>query len=865
MKEGLPRWFTCSWEHHINTRLKISYSVICVRCTKELCISNVTNCTRSTLNVPQVSFLESNTVYVKASTKVWEVQSSLYTFTAAQIFKIPPRKVNVTARLDHVLVEWNRLPDLNVTGSCQVKYSHTENEKILTDVLTVTLTPEDKGRLVLSDVESCRTYSVSVRCALTQAPWSYWSPERTIQTRLKKRDVKLDVWRRVSKLHNDMRVQIMWKGIPPNCPEDSFYLSAFVGNDSDELFGVNSVEVKRDEDGLVVGWTAPAQTVSGYVVDWTHDGDDFEWRRTKSTLIRLHGLVDKKPYNITVTPLFGNKTGPSAQTTGVCSTFTDPPNVTIVNLVAYGKSAHISWTVRSQDVCSDEVLNYTVFYGTLHGPQLNLSVKSTQRHVDLKNLNPDTKYSVHVVAAAKSGLSKSNERLFQTKRFDLSLIIVLCIIGILLLILSIALFCTMKKFSEKPVPNPGLSSLALWPQATQQKTKPLLSLSTLHPRAYNISSNMSHNGPPPRWRNCPRRGQPVAGKFLPMKTMLGPRYDEQVAEENRFHPGMLSNYLKSMNVKMGLLVDLTNTTRFYDRNEIEKEGIKYVKLQCKGHGECPSQETTAMFIRLCEHFIEKNPTELIVIAIMVENIHWQSFLFQSEVVAPGGLPLPSCSIAAAVIDFVFIWGIVCFLFVTITTDSPLGFNEDSFCVTVSQKIFIGEQFQNAWKYVGHYLMLYSDPSSIFELVYVLYYLSSESWAAESHAPVERGIIIDLLQFIVYGASNILIISVGNCGRFILLKKDLISVVFGSFFEEYRLERKLGTRLVGDEYKDIVYQSLGLLLTFEVVFFGPIRKWDCLPRWVFWPVAWPACESNLSAIVRAERVNVNAALSSLQPD
>ncbi len=100
--------------------------------------------------------------------------------------------------------------------------------------------------------------------------------------------------------------------------------------------------------------------------------------------------------------------------------------------------------------------------------------------------------------------------------------------------------------------------------------------------------------------------------------MLGPRYDDQVAEENRFHPSMLSNYLKSLKVsnsvkievlsnilkltnprlivsffvclflvflqvKMGLLVDLTNTTRFYDRNEIEKEGVKYVKLQCKGY------------------------------------------------------------------------------------------------------------------------------------------------------------------------------------------------------------------------------------------------------------------------------------------
>uniref|UniRef100_A0A667ZEC6 mRNA-capping enzyme n=1 Tax=Myripristis murdjan TaxID=586833 RepID=A0A667ZEC6_9TELE len=125
-------------------------------------------------------------------------------------------------------------------------------------------------------------------------------------------------------------------------------------------------------------------------------------------------------------------------------------------------------------------------------------------------------------------------------------------------------------------------------------------------------------------------------KFLPMKTMLGPKYDDKVPEENRFHPSMLSNYLKSLKVKMGLLVDLTNTTRFYDRNDIEKEGIKYVKLQCKGHGECPSTETTEMFIRLCEHFMDKNPTELIgvhcthgfnrtgflICAYLVEKMDW---------------------------------------------------------------------------------------------------------------------------------------------------------------------------------------------------------------------------------------------------
>ncbi|XP_018409864.1 PREDICTED: mRNA-capping enzyme isoform X2 [Nanorana parkeri] len=147
---------------------------------------------------------------------------------------------------------------------------------------------------------------------------------------------------------------------------------------------------------------------------------------------------------------------------------------------------------------------------------------------------------------------------------------------------------------------------------------------------------MAHNKIPPRWLNCPRRGQPVAGKFIPLKTMLGPKYDEQVPEENRFHPSMLSNYLKSLKVKMAMLVDLTNTTRFYERNDIEKEGIKYIKLQCKGHGECPSPENTETFIRLCERIMERNPEELVgvhcthgfnrtgflICAFLVEKMDW---------------------------------------------------------------------------------------------------------------------------------------------------------------------------------------------------------------------------------------------------
>ena len=61
--------------------------------------------------------------------------------------------------------------------------------------------------------------------------------------------------------------------------------------------------------------------------------------------------------------------------------------------------------------------------------------------------------------------------------------------------------------------------------------------------------------------------------------------------------GVCSQIIWSPKVKMSLLlVDLKNTSRFSDRNDSEKEGIKYMKLQCKGHGEGLTPENIEAFI-----------------------------------------------------------------------------------------------------------------------------------------------------------------------------------------------------------------------------------------------------------------------------
>ncbi|XP_076036152.1 mRNA-capping enzyme-like isoform X2 [Oratosquilla oratoria] len=68
-----------------------------------------------------------------------------------------------------------------------------------------------------------------------------------------------------------------------------------------------------------------------------------------------------------------------------------------------------------------------------------------------------------------------------------------------------------------------------------------------------------------------------------------------------------------LQVKIGLWIDLTNTSRFYDRSEVEQEDTRYVKLHCRGHGECPSVDQVNTFVDICDKFIRKNPLEIVAV------------------------------------------------------------------------------------------------------------------------------------------------------------------------------------------------------------------------------------------------------------
>ncbi|XP_031717690.1 interleukin-31 receptor subunit alpha-like [Anarrhichthys ocellatus] len=519
--ESFPDCFTCNWQHQIDPPQKISYTVLYDSPgmhRAEICKSQITNCITPAREI----YVSSNiTITVRAEADTWKADSDPHEFQPIHILKMIRPQLRVTPSSDHVFVQWKR-QSFSRKCSCEVKYSKAVDIGAPSVLRRINLSENSNGMDTIEKWDSCSNYTFSVRCALDKAPWSDWSENKTVLTKLNKRDFKLCLWRKVAEpVGNGVRkVHAMWTEIPSTC-QDTFTYTIKVTPSKEAMVGVNytdtlcdnstcDVYVNQDahriqlavlyneallvEDSvyvpavgeslpqvtdiqtstlegiLLVSWKASTEPVTGYMIDWTHDGNQYYWKESNYTNTTLPD--HKQPYNITVTPLFDDETGHGTQALQICSRVGDPGDVTI-QVQEDAKGALVSWNVKSQEACSGVVVNYTVFYGIQNGPQLNVPVDGTKHFIYLNNLNPDTYYSVQVNATALTGTATSRETLFQTKRFDLQLITAVGVSGsiVILLVLSLGVCCAvrLKKFRKNPVPNPAFSSLALWQAPSHQE------------------------------------------------------------------------------------------------------------------------------------------------------------------------------------------------------------------------------------------------------------------------------------------------------------------------------------------------------------------------------------------------------------
>ncbi|KAJ8917433.1 hypothetical protein NQ315_005480 [Exocentrus adspersus] len=119
---------------------------------------------------------------------------------------------------------------------------------------------------------------------------------------------------------------------------------------------------------------------------------------------------------------------------------------------------------------------------------------------------------------------------------------------------------------------------------------------------------------PDKWLHCPPNGNRlILSKFMPLKTPLSSDFDHQLPAGLRHYPQDIFRLARRNKVRIGLWIDLTNTNRYYRREEIQEEGCEYVKIRCKGHNEAPTESDTQFFISVVHEYIVKAPHQCIAV------------------------------------------------------------------------------------------------------------------------------------------------------------------------------------------------------------------------------------------------------------
>ncbi|GFY82312.1 mRNA capping enzyme family protein [Actinidia rufa] len=104
------------------------------------------------------------------------------------------------------------------------------------------------------------------------------------------------------------------------------------------------------------------------------------------------------------------------------------------------------------------------------------------------------------------------------------------------------------------------------------------------------------------WLACPAFGQEI-GCIIPSKVPLGESFNDHVPPGKRYSFKQVIHQQRVLGRKLGLVIDLTNTSRYYSALDWKKEGIKHVKIQCKGRDSVPDNEAVNYFAYEISQFL----------------------------------------------------------------------------------------------------------------------------------------------------------------------------------------------------------------------------------------------------------------------
>ncbi|XP_074837933.1 RNA/RNP complex-1-interacting phosphatase isoform X2 [Carettochelys insculpta] len=110
---------------------------------------------------------------------------------------------------------------------------------------------------------------------------------------------------------------------------------------------------------------------------------------------------------------------------------------------------------------------------------------------------------------------------------------------------------------------------------------------------------------PDRWTDYLPLGQRIPGtRFIAFKVPLKKSFEWRLAPKDRFSPLDLLKKIKEQKEELGMIIDLTYTTRYYGPEELPKT-LCYLKILTVGH-EVPDNETIFKFKCAVKEFLWEN-------------------------------------------------------------------------------------------------------------------------------------------------------------------------------------------------------------------------------------------------------------------
>ncbi|PRQ19266.1 putative mRNA (guanine-N(7)-)-methyltransferase [Rosa chinensis] len=119
---------------------------------------------------------------------------------------------------------------------------------------------------------------------------------------------------------------------------------------------------------------------------------------------------------------------------------------------------------------------------------------------------------------------------------------------------------------------------------------------------------------PSGWLDCPSSGQDLYC-MIPSKVPLGESYNHYVPPGKRYSLKQVIQKQRHLKRKLGLVIDLTNTfkSRYYPTSDLEKEGIRHVKIPCKGRDSVPDNLSVNRFVYEVIRFKQMYPRKYILV------------------------------------------------------------------------------------------------------------------------------------------------------------------------------------------------------------------------------------------------------------